>query len=137
MFTSFLNNLYEKLKGKAVILTGEQSQKEKQDAVDSIQQGKKKVLLANIIAGGTGWTLDKANVVIFTDISYTPIENEQARDRFIPTNPNLDYEPKQIIYLQTTNSIDKSIEKMVNNKINIIQFVNDYGLNAVVNYKEV
>lgn len=136
MFTSFLNNLYDKLKNKAVILTGEQSQKEKQEAVDSIQQGRKKILLANIIAGGTGWTLDKANVIIFTDISYTPIENEQARDRFIPTNPNADYEPKQIIYLHTENSIDKSIEKMVKNKVNIIQFVNDYGLNAVVNYKE-
>lgn len=134
MFTSFLNNLYAKLKDVAVMLTGEQSQAQKQFSVDSIQQGRKKVLLANIVAGGTGWTLDRASTIIFTDISYTPIENEQARDRFVPTNPDVEYEPKQVIYLQSKNSIDKNMETMVKNKVNIIKFVNDYGVNAVVNY---
>jgi SWI/SNF-related matrix-associated actin-dependent regulator 1 of chromatin subfamily A len=133
MFTSFLKKLKEKLGDKAVILTGEQSQTEKQMAVDSIQKGDKKILLANIIAGGVGWTLDQAETIIFTDVSYNPMDNAQAKDRFIPTQTDVNYGGKQIIYLQMKSSIDISIQKLLEKKIDIIKYVNDYGIKALVN----
>jgi SWI/SNF-related matrix-associated actin-dependent regulator 1 of chromatin subfamily A len=136
-FTSFLNKLKEKFGDKAVMLTGEQSQMQKQMAVDSIQNGTKNILLANIVAGGVGWTLDKADTIIFTDISYSPIDNQQAQDRFIPTDTSQEYGAKQIIKLQMAKSIDKTIDLLVNSKIDIIKYVNDYGINSLVNFKDV
>ena len=132
MFTSFLNKVKEKLGDKAVMLTGEQSQLQKQMAVDSIQNGTKNVLLANIIAGGVGWTLDKADTIIFTDLSYNPIDNAQAKDRFVPTDPNVVYGGKEIVYLQMDKSIDENIVDLLERKINIIQYVNDYGIKSMV-----
>ena len=132
MFTSFLNKVKEKLGDKAVMLTGEQSQLQKQMAVDSIQKGTKNVLLANIIAGGVGWTLDGADTIIFTDLSYNPIDNAQAKDRFVPTDPNVVYGGKEIIYLQMDKSIDENIVDLLEKKISIIQYVNDYGIKSMV-----
>lgn len=133
LFTSFLKMLKDKLGNRAVMLTGEQSQEEKQSAVDAIQNGSKKIMLANIIAGGVGWTLDKAETIIFTDISYNPMDNAQARDRFVATNPNLEYDSKQVIYLLTEKSIDSAVHLLVEKKIDIIKYVNDYGLKNVLN----
>ena len=132
MFTSFLNKVKEKLGNKAVMLTGEQSQLQKQMAVDMIQSGSGKVLLANIIAGGVGWTLDNADTIIFTDLSYNPIDNQQAKDRFVPTDPNKTYGGKEIIYLEMDRSIDQNIAKLLTEKINIIKYVNDYGIKSLV-----
>lgn len=133
MFTSYLNKL-KNIFPDAVMLTGEQTQEQKQHAVDQIQHGDAKIILSNIIAGGTGWTLDQADTIIFLDKSYNPVDNEQAADRFIPTDPGKEYGAKQIINLRIENSIENVIEKMLLNKINIIKFVNNYGANALVNY---
>lgn len=137
VFTSFLNKIKDKLKDKAVMLTGEQTQKQKQAAVDAIQNGNSNVLLANIIAGGVGWTLDKVDTIIFTDISYNPIDNQQAQDRFIPVDDKKEYGAKQIIKLQMAKSIDKTIDLLVDSKVDIIKYVNDYGINSLVNYQQV
>lgn len=133
MFTSYLNELKKEFPD-AVMLTGEQTQEQKQNAVDQIQFGDAKVLLSNIIAGGTGWTLDNADTMIFTDKSYNPVDNEQAADRFIPTDLDKVYGAKQIINLKMKDSIDAIIERMILEKISVIKYVNDYGLNALVNY---
>jgi SWI/SNF-related matrix-associated actin-dependent regulator 1 of chromatin subfamily A len=115
----------------SVILTGEQSTVEKQWAVDQIQSGNARVLLANIKAGGTGFTLDKADTIIFLDKSYTPDENQQAADRFVPTNPDAEYGAKQVLTLVVNGSVEPKIEKLLDQKINIISYVNDYGLEGI------
>jgi SWI/SNF-related matrix-associated actin-dependent regulator 1 of chromatin subfamily A len=132
MFTSFLNKIKDKLGDKAVMLTGEQSQLQKQIAVDRIQKGTAKLMLANIVAGGVGWTLDQADTIIFTDLSYNPVDNQQAKDRFVPTEQNKEYGGKQIIYLQMEKSIDENIIKLLKSKVNIIKYVNDYGVKSLV-----
>jgi len=132
MFTSFLNKIKDKLGDKAVMLTGEQSQLQKQIAVDRIQKGTAKLMLANIVAGGVGWTLDQADTIIFTDLSYNPVDNQQAKDRFVPTDQNKEYGGKQIIYLQMEKSIDENIIKLLKSKVNIIKYVNDYGVKSLV-----
>ena len=116
----------------AVILTGQQTTHGKQFAVDKIQRGDSRILLANIKAGGTGFTLDKADTIIFLDKSYTPDENDQAGDRFIPTNPRATYGAKQIITLLVNGSVEPKIEVLLRKKINIISYVNDYGLKGIL-----
>jgi hypothetical protein len=90
-------------------------------------------MLANIVAGGVGWTLDKADIIIFTDVSYNPMDNAQAKDRFIPTRTDIEYGGKEILYLEMSKSIDKSISRLLKTKIDIIKYVNDYGLKSLVN----
>ena len=129
--TGALKRLH-KLIPDAVILTGEQTNEEKEHAVKAIQTGKSRVLLANIKAGGTGFTLDKADTIIFLDKSYTPDENDQAADRIVPTNPEATYGAKQIITLLVNGSVEPKIEDMLKEKINIIQYVNHYGLSRIL-----
>jgi len=127
--TQTLKRLYKAIPG-SVILTGEQTTQEKQFAVSQIQDGHSRVLLANIKAGGMGFTIDKADTIIFLDKSYTPDENDQAADRFIPVNPQATYGAKQIITLVVNGSVEPKIEAMLSDKIDIIKYVNDYGIDA-------
>ena len=133
MFTSFLDRVKKELP-QAQMLTGKQSQVEKQRSVDRIQKGSAKLLLANIIAGGVGWTLDKVDTMIFTDWSYVPAEMEQARDRFIPTQKDVVYGGKQIINLDMRGSIDSKIREIVSKKESLVSYVNNYGLAGLVKY---
>jgi SNF2 family DNA or RNA helicase len=127
--TQTLKRLHQAIPG-SMLLTGEQSTEEKQFAVSEIQGGHSRVLLANIKAGGVGFTLDKADTIIFLDKSYTPDENDQASDRFIPVNPQATYGAKQIISLVVKGSVEPKIEQMLEDKIDIIKYVNDYGIDA-------
>ena len=129
--TGALHRLHSQIEG-AMILTGRQTTAGKQFAVDQIQSGKSRVLLANIKAGGTGFTLDKADTIIFLDKSYTPDENQQAADRFIPVDPKATYGAKQVITLLVNGSVEPKIEVLLDKKINIISYVNDYGLKGIL-----
>ena len=129
--TGALHRLHSQIDG-AMILTGRQTTEGKQFAVDQIQNGKSKVLLANIKAGGTGFTLDKADTIIFLDKSYTPDENQQAADRFIPVDPKATYGAKQVITLLVNGSVEPKIEVLLEQKIDIISYVNDYGLKGIL-----
>ena len=110
----------------SVLLTGQQSQAEKQAAIDAFQRGERRVLLANIRAGGVGFTLDRADTIIFADRSYNPVDNEQAADRFVPTRPDVEYGAKQIIDLTINKSIEVGINRLLKDKQNIISYVNNY-----------
>ena len=124
-FTSFLNNLADVV-DDAVLLTGQQTQAEKQHNIDRFQRKEVRVLLANIKAGGVGFTLDRADTIIFADRSYNPVDNEQAADRFIPTRKDIEYGAKQIIDLTIAGSIEEGINKLLKEKQNIISYVNTY-----------
>lgn len=123
-FTSYLKLLHEKL-GDAAMLTGETKQGSRLAIVESFQAGKTKVLLANIQAAGTGLTLDAAGTVIFLDRAYTVTDNEQSEDRGVATTQESN-QNTLIIDLVCTKTIDEKILKMVKEKKNITQIVNDY-----------
>ena len=129
--TGALKRLHEAIPG-SMLLTGEQSTEQKEFAVQELQAGRCKVLLSNIKAGGTGFTMDNADTIIFLDKSYTPDENDQAADRIVPTRVGADYGAKQIITLLINGSVEPRIEEMLKEKINIIQYVNDYGLSRIL-----
>ena len=130
-FTSYLLTLHRSIEG-SVLLTGQQTQAEKDRNIKAFQSGKARVLLANIKAGGVGFTLDKADTIIFTDRSYNPVDNDQAADRFIPTRKDKAYGAKQIIDLVMQNSVESGINKLLEKKQNIISYVNDYSEKGLV-----
>lgn len=129
-FTSYLKRLSRKLKG-SVMIHGELSGKEKQRAADKFQNGGSRILLANIISAGTGFTLDKATAAIFLDRDYTPVNNEQAEDRLIPISEERNHSCT-IIDLVVKDTIDEKIHKLLKEKKSIIEVVNNYGIKSVL-----
>jgi hypothetical protein len=65
------------------------------------------------------------------------MDNAQARDRFVPTKTDVEYGGKEIIYLEMNKSVDKSIRRLLDKKIDIIKYVNDYGINSLVKEDQV
>jgi SNF2 family DNA or RNA helicase len=123
-FSSYLRMLQPRIKGSKLII-GDTSKKERQQVVESFQDGKTKVILANIEAAGVGLTLDAGSTIIFLDRSYVPAMNEQAEDRIIPTTQERNHQ-SHIIDIVCRDSIDQKIHNLLQAKINITQAINHY-----------
>jgi len=85
-YTKSLNAIAEacrKIKGiRVATLSGENSQSERQAAVDAFQNDPHtKVFVANIKAGGVGLNLTAAGIVMFADMEWSPEIHSQAEDR--------------------------------------------------------
>lgn len=76
-----VQDVMEAFKGNVVKITGNDSDIERQQAVEEFQRGEKQVLVANIIAGGVGITLIEAKQLIFNDFDWVPANHFQAEDR--------------------------------------------------------
>lgn len=124
-FTSYLKKLTFKIQGHVGIIIGDSTTEARARTVENFQNGSTRVLLANIQAAGTGLTLDAAGVVIFLDRDYTPSSNEQAEDRIVATTQESN-QSSLIIDLVCKKSIDEKILKMVKEKKNITEIVNNY-----------
>lgn len=124
-YTSALKVLHEKIKG-SVLLTGEQSAEQKKANVESFQNGKSNVILANIQAGSVGWTIDRANTMIFLNRSFIPVDNQQAEARFWNTNANMTNNNKTIIDLVNNNSKDLQLLEVYQGRLTLIDVINSY-----------
>lgn len=125
-FSSLFPKLKEELekRGKKVgIISGKQSQKEKFQIAESFQKGNIDILLCNIIAAGTGFTLDRADTIVFLDRDFTPTNNEQAQDRIVPTTEERNHSIT-IIDLVCGDSIDERINEILENKEDLTQLIN-------------
>lgn len=129
-FTSFLNLLSDKLKCKHGLLTG--ATKNQSQVVADFQEGRFNVLLSNIRVGGVGHTMDRADAVIFTDRSFSPMENDQAQDRLVPISKERVTEGKIIIDLVTKGTVDTKVLQLLQMKQDIIKYTNDYGLASLL-----
>jgi SWI/SNF-related matrix-associated actin-dependent regulator 1 of chromatin subfamily A len=81
-FDDPIQKLARELGLAAVVLTGKTPGSTRQTVVDLFQRDDDvRVLLANIIAGGTGLNLTAATQVVFNDLDWVPTNHWQAEDR--------------------------------------------------------
>jgi hypothetical protein len=77
-----IRKLARELGSSAVVVTGKTPAAMRQPLVDRFQsEPDVRVLLANIIAGGTGLNLTAATQVVFNDLDWVPTNHWQAEDR--------------------------------------------------------
>lgn len=71
----------KKLKISFGLITGAQSQYERDQAVQQFQNGQIRVVMLTLGAGAEGITLTRARHMLFMQESYSEVQNAQARDR--------------------------------------------------------
>lgn len=76
-----LQERLEKMGMRVGIITGSVSPNKRQKVVDDFQDGLYDVILGNIMAMGTGFTLTRASIVVFAELDWVPAQIEQAEDR--------------------------------------------------------
>lgn len=103
-----LEKIASKLKGKTAIIDGNTPMKERQNYVDSFQNGDLDYILLSL-AGSTGITLTKSNKMIFNDESWVPEDNSQWRGRI-----NRKGQTRRCIYYYVRGS---KAEKIISQKI--------------------
>lgn len=126
MFSSYFDIIkpeLEKLGKRVGVIDGTLTQKKKFEVADDFQRGGYDILLCNIIAAGTGFTLDRADTVVFIDKSFNPADNEQAQDRIVPTSEDR-YHPIHVISLVCSGSIDERVNEIIENKEDITKVIN-------------
>lgn len=126
-FSSYFPIIKPKLEdlGKKVeIIDGSVSKEERFSVAERFQNGEIDVLLCNIIAAGTGLTLDRADTVVFLDKAYNPSDNDQAKDRIVPTSERR-YHPINVISIVCKDSVDERIDDIIERKINVTKIINE------------
>jgi SNF2 family DNA or RNA helicase len=121
----------EKLGKKVGVIDGSVNQKQKFITAEAFQKGNYDILLCNIIAAGTGFTLDRSDTILFLDKDFNPANNEQAQDRIVPVSEERNHNIN-IISLITANSIDERIDEIIKNKENLTAIVNKGGIKSLV-----
>jgi SWI/SNF-related matrix-associated actin-dependent regulator 1 of chromatin subfamily A len=76
-----LDILIAKFNKIALRIDGAVSSVKRQGIVDQFQQGKKRILFIQLIAGGVGVTLTKASNLVFAEMWYVPGDLEQTGER--------------------------------------------------------
>jgi SNF2 family DNA or RNA helicase len=113
----------EKLGKKVEVIDGSVSKSNRQEIVEKFQRGDIDILLANIIAAGTGLTLDRSDTIIFLDKSFNPADNEQAQDRIVPTTEDR-YHPINVISLVADGTIDERVNEILDRKEDLTKIIN-------------
>ena len=99
---------------KAVTVTGDDNDKQKQYSVDKFQQDENcKLIILNYRSGGTGLTLTAASNVLFVEFPYTAADCEQAEDR---AHRNGQKNAVNCTYLLGENTIDEYMYNLIQTK---------------------
>lgn len=133
MFTSYLKLLkpeLEKMGLRVDFIHGEMSNAQKQEVSNRFQKGNLDVLLCNIISAGTGFTLDRAETIIFLDLPYNYSDLSQAEDRITPVSKDR-LHSMNVIKFVCNNTIDNRIMTILDNKKSLTDIVNEGGAKAL------
>ena len=127
VFSNFSSGLREIAKEfeNCSLITGDDSKEERRKAVRDFQNGAVQILFCNIIAAGTGLTLDRASTVIFLDRHYNPSDNEQAEDRIVATTKESNLNAL-VIDLVCEGTIDEKVLEVVKQKKSVTEVANNY-----------
>lgn len=81
---SVIREIVERLQAKSLrvgVVTGDVPPMKRQAIVDAFQAGELDIIIGNVIAMGTGFTLTRAYIVVFAELDWVPALMEQAEDR--------------------------------------------------------
>lgn len=108
------------------IIVGATPIEKRHKIVKAFQEGKLKRLLINIDAGKEGLTLDKAEVIIFTD-KYPPAGDiAQAEDRFVATTVDKANKSHLIIELMMKGTYDEELYRLVKRRFSETDVINNF-----------
>lgn len=131
-FTEVVEKLTAKFKDISCKVVGGMSDKEKQKSIEDFQNGKKQLIILNMVAGGVGITLTKAHLMVINDFSWVPGEIVQVEDRICRSGQK----ELCLIYYMTADGVDveKRILTSLTKKSDTINAAVDGGDNESVNY---
>ena len=122
-FVESADYIKSKFKNNCCEIRGGMTDKAKQKAIDDFQNGKYKVCIINMVAGGVGVTLTKAHTEIIIDYSWIPSDMAQVEDRICRVGQT---EGCLIYYVYCPTSIfDRVFIKLLSDKSNNIDTVVD------------
>lgn len=124
-FTTFIDILQESFKD-AGFITGQTTLKKRQDIMEDFQQGKLKVLIAQIDTCKEGLTLDRAETIIFTDKFPPAADIQQAEDRFVATTKEKANKEHTIIELILQDTYDQQLYELLQKNMSAIDIVNNF-----------
>ena len=114
-FTTMLDLLALKLKEKGIaflMLTGSTGKAKRRDLVEQFQNGRGKVFLISLKAGGTGLNLTAADLVIHYDPWWNVAAQNQATDRTHRTGQNNDVTVVKLIAKETIEERILKLQEM-------------------------
>jgi len=101
-----------------VRLTGDTSQKARQEAVDRFQNDPEvRVLIGNILAAGTGITLTAATQVFFNDLDWVQANHLQAEDRAYRIGQN---RMVNVYYVSAPGTFDEIVWYVLTRKLAVL-----------------
>lgn len=131
-----LNRLLEELSNVSpVMISGSISASQRQEAIDNFSNDPKQtVLLCQIEAGGVGLNIQSANIVVICEPQWKPSTEQQAIGRSYRMGQTRDV---MVYRLLTKKSIDESMTKLLDKKINLFNiFANDSTVADAFSQKE-
>jgi SWI/SNF-related matrix-associated actin-dependent regulator 1 of chromatin subfamily A len=124
-FDDPIQKLARELGSSAVVLTGKTPGATRQTIVDLFQQDDDvRVLLANIIAGGTGLNLTAATQVVFNDLDWVPTNHWQAEDRAYRIGQN---RTVNVTYFVAQGTIDDFVHAVLETKAALVEAIVEGG----------
>jgi len=114
--TAIMNTLI-KANIKCGRITGQDTQKARQEAIEEFQSGSSRVLCCSIKAASTGLTLTAARNLVFNDLSWTPGDIEQARKRI----HRIGQDHACFIHYMSMGDIDSNIQEKLREKAELMR----------------
>jgi SNF2 family DNA or RNA helicase len=108
---------------KPFVVTGETPMTKRHEAVKAFQSGQSKLFIGNIQALGVGFTLTRANRVVFVEYSWVPGDNDQASDRAHRIGQ---HDHVFVQYLIYKNSLDRAILETLLSKKKVVKTFNNF-----------
>ena len=122
-FDGPIQKIARELGSTAVVVTGKTPAAARQPLVDRFQSdGEVRVLVANIIAGGTGLNLTAATQVVFNDLDWVPTNHWQAEDRAYRIGQT---RTVNVTYFVARDTIDDFVQAVLETKAALVNAIVD------------
>jgi SWI/SNF-related matrix-associated actin-dependent regulator 1 of chromatin subfamily A len=122
-FDAPVQTLARELGSAALVVTGKTPAAMRQPLVDRFQSDPEvRVLVANIIAGGTGLNLTAATQVVFNDLDWVPTNHWQAEDRAYRIGQT---RTVNVTYFVARDTIDDFVQTVLETKAALVNAIVD------------